>query len=226
MAISTPTGKWWSRIAAGKTFSMVTNSIPRAISFKPAVAYHRSTKRDRLLKVACRFADYIASVFGEGKRAGTPGHPEIETALVELYRTTQEPRYLDLARFPRPADGLLGNHRLGSPAYYQDHVPVREAKTVEGHAVRQLYLTAGVTDLYLETGEAALMAAMEAQWHNMVSRKLHVTGGLGAQHAGEALANPMSCPTSAPTAKPAHRSPVSTGTGVCIWQRANAALLT
>jgi DUF1680 family protein len=164
--------------------------------FQAAVAYYRATRADRILKVACRFADYIDSVFGPGKRAGTPGHPEIETALVELYRTTQEPRYLELAQFfiDQRGRGLLGNHRLGSPAYYQDHVPVREASTVEGHAVRQLYLTAGITDLYLETGEDALMAALQRQWHNMVSRKMHVTGGLGANHHGEAFGEAWELP--------------------------------
>ncbi|HXF60275.1 MAG TPA: beta-L-arabinofuranosidase domain-containing protein [Caldilineaceae bacterium] len=164
--------------------------------FQAAVAYYRGTGDDRLLKVSCRFADYIDSVFGPGKRAGTPGHPEIEMALVELYRATGERRYLDLALYfvDQRGRGLLGSHRLGSPAYYQDHVPVREATTVEGHAVRQLYLTTGLADLYLETGEQALMAALERQWHNMVSRKLHVTGGLGAQHAGEAFGEPYELP--------------------------------
>ena len=105
--------------------------------------------------VSRRFADYIDSVFGPGKRAGTPGHPEIEMALVELYRETGERRYLDLAVYfvDQRGHDLLGSHRLGGPAYYQDHAPVRDVDTVEGHAVRQLYLTSGVTDIYLETGE-------------------------------------------------------------------------
>ncbi|MCC9075031.1 glycoside hydrolase family 127 protein [Litorilinea aerophila] len=164
--------------------------------FQAAVAYHRATGDDRLLNVSRRFADYIDSVFGPGKRAGTPGHPEIEMALVELYRETGERRYLDLACYfvDQRGRGLLGGHRLGSPAYYQDHVPVREATTVEGHAVRQLYLTAGVTDIYLETGEQALFDALLRQWHDMVSRKLFITGGVGSQHAGEAFGEPYELP--------------------------------
>lgn len=63
--------------------------------FQAAIAYYRATGKERILNVARRFADYIDSVFGPNKRAGTPGHPEIETALIELYRTTQERRYLD-----------------------------------------------------------------------------------------------------------------------------------
>lgn len=164
--------------------------------FQAAVAYYRGTGDERLLNVSRRFADYIDSVFGPGKRAGTPGHPEVETALVELYRATGERRYLDLALYflDQRGRGLLGTHRWGTPAYYQDHVPVRDAETVEGHAVRQLYLTAGMTDAYLEAGELALMAALERLWQNMVSKKLHVTGGLGAQHAGEAFGEPYELP--------------------------------
>ncbi|MCC6166585.1 MAG: glycoside hydrolase family 127 protein [Caldilineaceae bacterium] len=164
--------------------------------FQAAVAYYRGTGDERLLNVSRRFADYIDSVFGPGKRAGTPGHPEVETALVELYRATGERRYLDLAIYflDQRGRGLLGTHRWGTSAYYQDHVPVRDAETMEGHAVRQLYLTAGMTDAYLETGEPALMAALERLWQNMVGKKLHVTGGLGAQHAGEAFGEAYELP--------------------------------
>ena len=97
--------------------------------------------------------------FGPGKRPGTPGHPEIEMGLTELYRETGERRYLDLAGFflDQRGHGWLGPGRYNSSAYYQDRVPVREATEVEGHAVRALYLTAGVADVYLETGEAALL---------------------------------------------------------------------
>ena len=117
-------------------------------------------------------------------------------ALVELYRETGEARHLKLAGYfvdQRGCD-LLGAGRHGGAAYYQDHAPVRAASTVEGHAVRQLYLTAGVTDLYLETGEQALLDAILRQWHDMVSHKLFITGGVGSQHAGEAFGEPYELP--------------------------------
>ncbi len=164
--------------------------------FEAAVAMHRATGDRRLLEVACRFADHIASVFGPDKRAGAPGHPEIELALVELYRETGERRYLDLAAFfvdQRGQNKMKGYGRLG-PAYQQDHVPVREATAVEGHAVRQLYLTAGVTDLYMETGEPALLAAMERLWYDMTTRKMHVIGGFGSEPDGEAFGPPYDLP--------------------------------
>jgi len=167
--------------------------------FQAAVAWHRATGEARLLDVARRFADHIDSVFGPTKRPGTPGHPEVEMGLVELYRETGEPRYLALAQFfvDQRGHGMLGHSRYGSLSYFQDHVPIRQATTVVGHAVRQLYLTAGVADLYLETGEEALLTALERQWHDMVERKLALTGGVGARHEGEAFGEPYELPNDA-----------------------------
>src|SRR5579883_1717571 len=161
-----------------------------------AVAYDRGTGNPRLLEIAQRFADNIDSVFGPGRRDGTPGHPEIEMALVELYRDTGERRYLNLAQFfvDRRGHGLLDPGRQRHSAYFQDHVPVREASTVEGHAVRQLYLTSGLTDLYLETGDATLWQALSRQWDDMVRRKMYVTGGVGSRHMGEAFGEAYELP--------------------------------
>lgn len=165
--------------------------------FEAAVAHHRATGKRGLLDVACRFADCIDGVFGPGKRDGAPGHPEIELALVELYRETGEQRYLDLAIFFIDARGkgrMRGYGRWGA-AYHQDHVPVREASEVVGHAVRQLYLTAGVTDAYLETGEQALMDALLRLWHDATVRKMHLIGGYGARHEGEAFGHAYELPS-------------------------------
>ena len=134
-------------------------------------------------------------MFGPGRNEGTPGHPEIETALVELHRLTGEPRYLELAGFLVDTRGheTLQPARFGS-AYFQDHVPVREATEVTGHCVRQLYLDAGVTDLHLETGEAALLDVLQARWRDMIERKMYLTGGLGAHHTDEAFGDPYELP--------------------------------
>jgi uncharacterized protein len=167
--------------------------------FQAAVAHHRATGKDRLLRIACRFADYLDATFGAGgagKRPGTPGHPEIEMGLTELYRATGERRYLDLARFflDQRGRGWLGPGRYSSAAYYQDRVPIRDAAEVEGHAVRALYLTAGIADVYLETAEAALLTALDRQWADLVSHKLYVTGGVGSRHLGEAFGQPYELP--------------------------------
>ncbi|MBV9819322.1 MAG: glycoside hydrolase family 127 protein, partial [Solirubrobacterales bacterium] len=160
-----------------------------------AVAHSRARGDDRLLGVAERFVELIDGHFRIAGRPGAPGHPEIETALVELYRLTGRRGHLDLAAYFIDHRGhrLLGHGHFGA-GYFQDHVPVREAREVTGHAVRALYLAAGVTDLYLETGEDALMDVMMAQWNDMVAGKTYLTGGLGAHHEDEAFGDPYELP--------------------------------
>jgi DUF1680 family protein len=157
-----------------------------------AVAHHRTTGRDDLLQVAVRFADQIDATFGAGKQVdGFDGHPEVETALVELYRETGERRYLDLAGYfvDRHGHGVLGGE-----AYCQDRVPLREQENVEGHAVRQLYLLAAAADLAAETGDAGLREACERLWSAMAATKTHITGGLGAHHDKEDFGDPFELP--------------------------------
>lgn len=160
-----------------------------------AIALDRAAGRDDLLRVARRFADLLDRRFGPRGEPGICGHPEIETALVELYRQTRERRYLDLAQ--RMVDlrgqGLLAAGGHGA-RYFQDHAPVREAGSAVGHAVRQLYLNAGVSDLHLETGEPALAEAMLAQWDSAHLRKMYLTGAFGARHAGEAFGDDYELP--------------------------------
>ncbi|WP_414639561.1 glycoside hydrolase family 127 protein [Actinocrinis sp.] len=165
------------------------------------IALHRTTGRAELLAIARRFADQIDSTFGPGNAVdGVCGHPEVETALVELYRETGEPRYLSLARYfvDRRGYGLLAakDRRAAEagPAYCQDHVPVREATEVAGHAVRQLYLLAGVADVAAEADDSELRAAAERLWAEMVARKTYVTGGLGAHHDEEDFGDPYELP--------------------------------
>jgi uncharacterized protein len=164
--------------------------------FQAAIAYHRATGNANLLNIATRFADHIDSVIGPDKQKGAPGHSEIEMALVELYRETGEKNYLSLSKFFIDQRGQGKMRGLGwvGPEYHQDRVPVREALIVEGHAVRALYLTSGITDLYLETGEKELLDALTRQWHDMIGGKLHVTGGAGARYEGESFGDPFELP--------------------------------
>lgn len=162
-----------------------------------AVAFHRVLNDDRLLEISNRFVDHIYDMFGPGKREGAPGHPEIETALAELYRITGDPRHLELVELfiDRRGRNLMRGHAGYGPVYQQDHAPVREAPEVVGHAVRQLYLTTGATDLYMETGEPALLEAMNRLWIDMTTRKMYLTGGLGSRFDGEAFGAPYELPT-------------------------------
>lgn len=158
-----------------------------------AIAHTRARGDRALLAVARRLADHLVERFAAAP--GLPGHPEVEMALVELHRLTREPAYLALAAtfVDRRGHCSLQPARLGS-AYFQDDVPVRGAREVTGHAVRALYLACGVTDLYLETGEARLLQAMRAQWEDMAYRKAYVTGGVGARWDGEAFGAPFELP--------------------------------
>jgi uncharacterized protein len=154
--------------------------------FQAAVAHHRATGQSALLDVAVRFADHIAATFAPQGRPGACGHEEIELALVEMYRETGNERYLRQAQFFIGQRGRKPPAVGGSP-YHQDHMPFRELEQVVGHAVRMVYLTSGAADLYAETGEPALLDALERLWHNMVERHTYVTGGIGARYEGEAF---------------------------------------
>ena len=159
------------------------------------VATARATGDGSLLAVARRFADLIDDVFGHDPARGTDGHPEIKVALAELYRQTGETRYLRLA------DTLTARRGFGTFAdgrfdldYYQDAEPVRDARGIVGHAVRALYLAAGVADIYAETGDEALLASMLRQWDDLASAKSYLTGGVGSRHYGEAIGNAYELP--------------------------------
>lgn len=160
-----------------------------------AVAWFRATGDRGLLDVAQRSADLLVQRFGQGAGEGYCGHPEIETALVELFRTTRQREYLDLALRMvdlRGSQGYRNGH--SGPRYYQDHEPVRTASEATGHAVRQIYLATGATDLYLETGDDELLAYCERIWESAHGTKMYVTGGFGARHRDESFGDPYELP--------------------------------
>ncbi len=160
-----------------------------------ASAHHRATGSRRLLDVALRFADLIDRTFGPdvaaGERPGCCGHPEIETALVQLADHTGDRRWLDLAAYFLEA---RGRGILRGDLLLQDHALIREQRTATGHAVRQLYLCSGVLGVGSRTGDASLVDANLAIWDDIVRGKLYVTGGLGARPDGEAFGEPFELP--------------------------------
>ncbi len=159
-----------------------------------AVATARGQGQLPLLGVARRFADHLVDHFG-GREAGIDGHPIIETALVELYRETGHAPYLSLAGqfVDQRGRGLIGDSGFGS-RYLQDHMPVRESRQIVGHAVRALYLEAGVVDVAVETGDDELLASSVTRWEDMVTAKTSLTGGVGSRHDGESFGDRFELP--------------------------------
>ena len=158
-----------------------------------AVAYYQATGKDRLLKAAERFADFIASKLGhgEGKKAGYPGHEIAEMALMRLYDLTGEQKYLDLAKY-------FINERGTKPYYYdiergltcpegEERYSYNQANRPVRHSVRAVYLYSGMADVARATQDESLLKACETLWNNMVHQKMYVTGGIGATHIGEAF---------------------------------------
>ncbi|WP_350274966.1 beta-L-arabinofuranosidase domain-containing protein [Kribbella sp. HUAS MG21] len=169
--------------------------------FQAAMADARATGNTDLLDVATRFADQLVATFGPDGRRELDGHPAVELGLVELYRQTGEPSYLELAAYFVEARGQgratkpgFDPSHYGNPAHYADRVPVRIADTVEGHAVRAVYFAAGATDVAIETGDADLLDAVRRQYDAMRLRKQHVTGAVGSRWDGEAFGDVYELP--------------------------------
>lgn len=169
-----------------------------------AVAHYQATGRRTLLDVMTRYADYIATVFGEGpgQRSGTCGHEEIELALVKLYRVTGETRYLRLSEFflnQRGRRPSVFAHEFApgetqDTSYCQDHLPVREQSEVIGHAVRAMYLYSGMADVAGETGDEGLFRACERLWDHLTLRNMYLTGGIGSTRRNEGFTSDYDLP--------------------------------
>lgn len=157
-----------------------------------AVAWKHATGRDRFLKIMCRYADYIDQVFRvEGSaQFVTPGHEEIELALVKLYHATGEEKYLNLSRFFIDQRGVNDrDYPEDTPECkyreLQSHLPCREQFTAEGHAVRAGYLYSAMADLARECDDAALLDACRKLFDNITLRRMYITGGVGSTHNRE-----------------------------------------
>ena len=178
-----------------------------------AAAYFEATGKRKFLDIVCRFADCIDRKFGreEGKLRGYPGHPEIELALVRLYRVTGEKRYLHLAEYfirergaqpsvfdqqsPRK-DGnyIFPEFRDFDYDYMQADRPLSEQREAEGHAVRAGYLYSGMADLAGELEDPDLLKQCKELFLDIADRKMYVTGGIGSASYGERFTSAYDLP--------------------------------
>lgn len=165
-----------------------------------AVAYYITTGKKKLLDIGCKFADLIASVFGprEQQMHAYPGHPEIELALVRLYRVTGKQEYLETAKYFIDCRGVGENYFLKEisksgykniildlaynydPAYSQSHLPVRMQNEAVGHAVRAVYLYSAMADIADIYNDDELLYQCKTIWDNMVNKRMYITGGIGS----------------------------------------------
>ncbi len=178
--------------------------------FEAAVAYSMATGSDRLIKVADRYTDCIIKAFVIEKTAAfdTPGHEEIELALLKLYRHTKDRKYLDLAMHFLDLRGCSGKDagkggdydwRRDNPDtklydYNQSHVPVREQRDARGHSVRAVYLYSAMADAACETGDEELKTACDSLFADITEKKMYVTGGIGSSSIGECFTNDFDLP--------------------------------
>jgi len=177
----------WADLASGHELYNVGHM------YEAAVAHHQATGKRTLLEVAIKSADLLCRVFGPGRNLGVPGHQEVEIGLVKLYRVTGEARYLELAQFFLDQRGRAEGHELYG-AYNQDHVPVTQQSEAVGHAVRAAYMYSGMADVGALAGDGEYVAAIGRIWNDVVSRKLYLTGGIGARRQGESFGDAYELP--------------------------------
>lgn len=172
-----------------------------------AVGYFNVTGNKKVLEIACKLADNIDSHFGEAENKihGYDGHEEIELALLRLYELTHEDRYRKLAHFFLYERGknpnffkeqqqddpstkvLIEGMESFKPSYYQNHKPILEQETAEGHAVRVMYMCTGMAMLARLDDDKAMLEACKRLWNNIVTKRMYITGGIGSTAVGEAF---------------------------------------
>ncbi len=179
-----------------------------------AVAYADATGKTKFLDIACRLADLIDSIFGDGEDQckGYPGHEEIELALIRLTEKTGEARYAKLAKHfidqrgasPSYFQGELdrdpttrypwGDGPLAGMRYFQADKPVRQQEAAYGHAVRACYLYSGVADVARVCGDESLFEHAKRMFANIAGRRMYVTGAIGSSGYGEAFTSDYDLP--------------------------------
>lgn len=185
--------------------------------YEAAVAHYEATGSKRLIDVAVKNADLVASIFGPGKRRGYCGHEEIELALIRLGRAIGRPDYVQLAKWMveergkkpsafeaeladpiarslNPWDDKQIEENVRDGQYCQDHAPIREHTEVVGHAVRAMYLYIAATAIADGANDEALENALVRVWDNMTRKRMYITGGIGPAASNEGFTTDYDLP--------------------------------
>ena len=195
-----------------------------------ACAYYEATGKDRFLKLMEKNGNCIYRRFMEACPRGFSGHPEIELALMRLYRATGNEKYKELCAHFIDVRGqepnyfieeqktrgwnVWGNDSLDTD-YTQSTKPVREQKDAVGHAVRAVYLYTGMADLAKESGDESLKAACKTLWDSITKRRMYVTGASAPPSSARPSPWTTTCPTPRSTPRPAPPSGSSSSPGAC-----------
>ena len=185
----------WKDLASGHEMYTAGHLI------QAGVAESRIIGKGKLFDVSVKFADLLVEKFGGDAPYAADGCPEVETALIELYRETENQAYLALAEkmLEGRGTGFISSQNSGKfhpspPVYIQDHMSIRESEQVVGHCVRQMYLNMGVLDLYMETADKALLDVQEKMWEDSTYTKMYLTGGIGSRHRDESFGDAFELP--------------------------------
>ncbi|MCL2852941.1 MAG: glycoside hydrolase family 127 protein [Defluviitaleaceae bacterium] len=204
--IKEPEGRW-TNLQQGHELYCAGHLI------EAAVAYYSATGKRTLLDIALRFADCIDNVFGleDGKINGYPGHQEVELALYKLFETTRDRRYLSLAAYFTNQRGKAPNYfdaeqeKIGyneifphitplDRTYSQSHLPPVKQRSAIGHAVRAVYMYSAMADLAAELNDTALLAACDALYEDITTKKMYITGAIGSAAFAERFTSPYDLP--------------------------------
>jgi DUF1680 family protein len=195
---------WFQKVAPEqrwKDFASGHEMYTAGHLIQAGLAEARVLGKGKVFSVAVRFADLLVNKFGGTTEYASDGHPGVETALIELFRETDNVAYLELSQkmlegrgYGKIANRNTGAFHASPPLYIQDHLPIREAHRAVGHAVRQMYLNLGVMDFYLETLDKSLLSVQEKMWEDITYSKMYLTGGVGSRHRDESFGDAFELP--------------------------------
>lgn len=161
--------------------------------FEAAAAHYWATGKRNFLDIAVKNADLLVNKFGPNKLHIPPGHQIVETGLIKLYHITHNEKYLQLAKFFLDLRGDSTTHKLYGE-YSQDYIPVIKQTEAVGHAVRAMYMYAGMTDIAVIFNDRDYGNAVNKIWENVVNKKMYITGGVGSRHENEAFGDDYELP--------------------------------